>query len=345
MKKTGLTLGKFLPFHLGHELLVQTAAACCDHLVILVGTDESDKYSFDDRLRWIASATEFSSCFVTVIEQKELDKDAPKDENGTITDEKYWSDWLSDTRKLLFDHGISHISHVFTSDAYGERIAKELGADWYPVDPDRSMIPVSGTLIRENFLSWSDFLPRYVLQDLTKVVAIVGPESTGKSFLTERLGRKYYGVPWCAEFGRAVCKPRGNTLTKKDFQVILEGQEAFICHAINRVKSYPLVLTDTEACVTANYYDMFFPEHKDTEFWDFAEKQEIDLYLVMAPNVPWVNPDGDRFMTEYQRWRFHYQLVEKLRKMNKNFKVIDSSDFVIRKAKAIQYIDELLNTL
>ena len=44
MKKVGFTIGKFAPFHKGHEYLIQTALKESDELyVIIYDTDVTDK--------------------------------------------------------------------------------------------------------------------------------------------------------------------------------------------------------------------------------------------------------------------------------------------------------------
>ena len=78
-QRVGLTLGKFLPFHRGHELLIRTAHDICPLLVVLVGVSPDDKYSFEQRKAWILSCINPSADNqVLVIKQAELDKNAPK---------------------------------------------------------------------------------------------------------------------------------------------------------------------------------------------------------------------------------------------------------------------------
>lgn len=337
--KIGLALGKFLPFHQGHELYLQTAAECVDKLIVLIGCSDDDPIPLGMRMDWVEKA--IGGWPHIICGQKELDKDAPKDKDGTITDENYWNAWLVDTADIIDticpDNGITH---VFTSDAYGQRIAKEFGAQWYPIDPEREIIDVSGTRVRNNLNGYFHLLPPYVRKQFVKKVALVGPESTGKSVLSKELG-KHYSCPWVPEYGRTVCKPRENKLTEQDFDVILYGQDAFIRNAVSRCTDVPLVISDTEALVTATYYDLYYPDIRCDKYFDFAKAQDIDLYLVMAPSVPWVQ-DGDRVMTEAGRWQFYYALLEKLREWKKPFQMIEHSDFTYRTAKVISYIDGIL---
>jgi NadR type nicotinamide-nucleotide adenylyltransferase len=336
--KVGLTLGKFLPFHQGHELLLQTAAACVDKLIVLIGFTDEDFIPVQKRIEWAAKA--IGGWPHQIIAQREFDINVSKDEKGTITDESYWDRWLADTARILDDVSPSnYITHVFTSDEYGKRIAEELSAEWYPVDPDREIIQVSGTKVRSDLQQYFSLLPNYVKPSFVKKVAIVGPESTGKSLLVKELG-KHFGCPCVPEYGRTICKPRHNKLNRQDFEVILHGQDAFIENAVSRCYDVPLVISDTESLVTALYFELWHPDADSLPFFEFARQRDIDLYLCMAPSVPWVQ-DGERVMTEMQRWQFYYGMVQKLREWKKPFHMIEHSDYTYRSAKVIEHIERL----
>lgn len=331
----GLTLGKFLPFHKGHELLIKTASNLCDDLFVLVGVDESDPYTFRQRKDWIEE-NYFNNVFV--IAQKELDKNAPKDADGTITDETYWKVWLNDTRNLLKRWDINHIDVVFTSDLYGERIARELNAKWVPVDPDREIIPTSGTKVRADIENNFSMLPSYVRKSLVKTVAILGPESVGKSTLIKKLSNKYTTIP---EYGRILSVNRKNNIDFSDFRTIQYIQQFWINEFKAEAKT-PVLISDTEALITALYADLYLgASEKHKELYDYAEQQHIDKYIVLAPNVPWVQ-DGFRVQdSDIKRYFFFYNIIEYLRKWKKDFTVIDNSNFIIREALVSNLIEQI----
>lgn len=342
----GLTLGKFLPFHQGHELLLQTAAASCDRLLVLVGCSDDDPYSFEQRCGWIRKAVESyfpentlgAGCRISIIEQQELDKNAEKDQFGTITDQKYWDSWLLDTMRLCNKYDVTGIHRVFTSDLYGKRIAEELGAVWYPVDPKREIIPVSGTRVRDDLFSYFQFLPNYVKKDLTKVIAIVGPESTGKSTLTKDLSNRF-NCAFVPEYGRTLCEHR-KELPEKDFEMIQTVQSAWIENARQRCRS-PIVLTDTEGLTTALYHKTYRPDDYHLSYFENAQKQDIDFYVVLYPNVPWVQ-DGQRVQSEIDRYVYCHSMLEFLRKWKKPYILVDHSEFHMRRAMAINGINTFL---
>jgi NadR type nicotinamide-nucleotide adenylyltransferase len=330
--------GKFLPLHLGHELLLLTAAACSHHLTVVIGVDKTDPYPFELRKKWIESLlTSYKYFNFSILEQEELDANAPKDEDGTILSEVYWSKWIEDTKKLLPNEG-RDIDTIFSSDLYGERIAKEFGWVWYPVDPKREIIPISATAIRSDFIKNFKFISPYASTDLTKTVAVVGPESTGKSTLAKKLGQKF-GCPYVTEYGRTISEVRKNKLSLEDFSVILNGQHAQIT-ALLVQQNVPLIITDTEALVTAHYLDIYLPG-VENPFYKVAEDQVFDKYIVLAPNVKWVD-DGERVQKEdIERWKMFYSLIEWLNNYKRNYEVITDSDFTVRTAKAIEIVDKM----
>jgi len=338
-KTIGLTMGKFLPFHKGHELLLKTAYNMCDLLVVLIGTSDDDLFSFEQRKDWIINSINDPEYGLFIINQKELDKNAPKDKNGTITDPKYWDEWIKDTLKLLFLNGFKkdgmyYPTHVFTSDLYGERVAKELDMIWVPVDPNRETIHISGTEIRNNPVENFNYLPQYVKADLAKKVAIIGPESTGKSTLAKHLANKFK-CGYVPEYGRTLAEARKNKLTKKDFEIIFKTQDFFLRNALNNLGDVPLVISDTEAITTEVWYEHFFSSVCD------KHKSDFDLYILLAPTTPFIQ-DGTRITNETGRWNMFSKLKNELVKRNKRYYLITFPLFDSRTYEAGQIVEKVL---
>lgn len=336
--KIGLTTGKFLPFHKGHELLLQIAAINCDVLYVVVGVTPSDPFSFEQRERWIHDAVEtVAGASAIVLHQSDVDKFVVKDADGTATDEAYWQWWINDTKKLTH---LDCFDFVFTSDLYGKRIAKEFAAVWIPIDPDREIIQISGTKVRNDLNSNFHMLPEYVRQELVKVVSIIGPESCGKSTIVTKLAAQYDVIP---EYGRIISVNRENDLTVDDFWVIANTQQ----HLIDWRKAdpqHPIIVTDTDALATALYADLWFGDkdgpHK--QLFNFAENQHIDEYIVLAPTVPWIN-DGTRVMSAQQlREDFFNKAVAYLEQWGKHYEIVDETSYAQRYKHVINIISKIL---
>lgn len=124
-------------------------------------------------------------------------------------------------------------------------------------------------------------------------VCLHGAESTGKSVLAGRLG-----YPWVPEYGRAYCEERGTDLTMEDLLAIAEGQDVAMRQAAEGAP--PVLVLDTDPLMTAAWAQMLFGHVPQV----LLSYPKADLYLLFAPDVPWV-ADGTRFFgTPEERARF-----------------------------------------
>jgi NadR type nicotinamide-nucleotide adenylyltransferase len=114
-----------------------------------------------------------------------------------------------------------------------------------------------------------------------------GAESTGKSVLADKLSREL-GATWVPEYGRTYCEERGTDLEMSDLLAIAEGQAMAVDAA--RAAQPRLLILDTDQLMTAAWADMLFGEVPEA----LMTYPKADLYLLFAPDVPWVD-DGTRF--------------------------------------------------
>lgn len=118
-------------------------------------------------------------------------------------------------------------------------------------------------------------------------ICLHGAESTGKSVLAEKLAREF-GCPWVPEYGRTYCEERGTDIGMADLLAIAEGQAMAVAAA---AALHPkLLILDTDQLMTAAWAEMLFGEVPEV----LMAYPKADLYLLFAPDVPWVD-DGTRF--------------------------------------------------
>ena len=128
-------------------------------------------------------------------------------------------------------------------------------------------------------------------------VCLHGAESTGKSVLARKLSAEH-GWPWVPEYGREYAETHGIDFTMDDLLAIAEGQDRAMKAAA--ASAAPVLLLDTDPLMTAAWAEMLFG-HAPDELFGYAR---ADLYLLFAPDVPWVG-DGTRFFgTPAERARF-----------------------------------------
>ena len=128
-------------------------------------------------------------------------------------------------------------------------------------------------------------------------VCFHGAESTGKTTLVRRLGAEL-GCPIVAEYGRAYAETCGIDFGMPDLLAIAHEQDRLMHKAaLTRPK---LLLLDTDPLMTAAWAEMLFGEVPG----ELLAYPKADLYLLFAPDRPWV-ADGTRFFgTSDARARF-----------------------------------------
>src|SRR5262249_7924930 len=130
-----------------------------------------------------------------------------------------WAFWIAAIRRV-YSVGPDL---VFSSEPYGEELARRLGAAHLPGNPARQTRPISATPVTHNPLAHWEFIPPCVRPYYIKRVAIVGAESTGKTTLAAALADHYRTV-WVPEFARGYLEARGGVCRLEDIAPIAEGQ-------------------------------------------------------------------------------------------------------------------------
>jgi NadR type nicotinamide-nucleotide adenylyltransferase len=131
---------------------------------------------------------------------------------------------------------------------------------------------------------------------MTLVVALHGIESTGKSTLAAALARDL-GTTWVPEYGREYCLEHGTDCSPADLQAIAAAQQAMIEAA--KAGSGSVLITDTDWLMTRAWHRMMIGQAMAGPAYPTA-----GLYLLLAPDVPWID-DGLRLHAEAaQRARF-----------------------------------------
>lgn len=268
----GLILGKFLPPHGGHLRLIETARREVEQLTILVCTLQRESIPGAIRADWMT----------------ELCPDARvvhvEDENPSFPNEHpdFWAIWTETIRR----HTDAPVDVLFTSEEYGEELARCIGARHRPVDPGRSVTPVSGSEIRNDpFGNWQ-YIPRVVRPWFVRRVVLTGSECTGKTTLAGTLARHYQTVI-SSEYGRQYVDEVGS-IGAADVEAIARGQMASEDAAAREANG--VVIHDTDLLSTIVYGRHYFgeiPSWIDEEL----QRRRADLYLLAGIDVPWVS-DG-----------------------------------------------------
>jgi NadR type nicotinamide-nucleotide adenylyltransferase len=195
-----LVLGKFYPPHLGHHHLVRTAAALSKRTTVAVLASSVESIPLADRVSWMAAEHSADQGVVVLgdIDDYQTDYD----------DDAIWEAHAGIFRSVLSRRAIQEgdpsaaaADAVFTSEDYGQELAKRLGAQHVLVDLDRTRHPVSGTAVRADPMDrWHDLAPA-AQAGLAARIVLVGAESTGTTTLSRALA-EHYKTAWVPEHGR-----------------------------------------------------------------------------------------------------------------------------------------------
>lgn len=275
----GFLLGKFLPPHAGHLYLIDEASRQCADLIVLLCSIEAETIPGELRYHWLRALRPEHRVLHCTEEVPQTPEDHPE----------FWTIWEDLLRRWL----PCDVQVVFSSEEYGEEIARRLGIDHVPVDRERCAVPVSGTEIRGDPLRYWHFIPDVVRPYFTRTVAVLGPESSGKSTLTRQLAEAF-STAHVPEYGREYTRPMGNRVSSEivldDFWVISQEHGRRVAGALRG--AYRVLFVDTEALTTAIWSEWYLDE-VEHRLWSFVDAQHIDLYLLCAPDLDWED-DGTR---------------------------------------------------
>lgn len=112
-------------------------------------------------------------------------------------------------------------------------------------------------------------------------IAVTGPESCGKTTLVNSLCEWYDADP-IPEFAVKYLERTNGVYEQKDLDLIAIGQKNSI-----ELSQNPLLISDTDFTVLQVWSEYRFGSSSDVIRAFFREVQ-FDLYLLCAPDIPWV---------------------------------------------------------
>ncbi|MBC7534629.1 MAG: ATP-binding protein [Ferruginibacter sp.] len=135
-----------------------------------------------------------------------------------------------------------------------------------------------------------------------KKVVVIGPESTGKTTLCEKLAA-HYKTGWVTEYAREFLGLNGKAYNADDLLTIAEGQlknEAYATFNMEHSKApTKFLFIDTDLYVIKIWSEFVFNSCANSILTQIASRQ-YDLYLLCNTDVPWVN-DALREYPDKQR--------------------------------------------
>lgn len=145
-------------------------------------------------------------------------------------------------------------------------------------------------------------------------VIITGPESTGKSTLSAQLAEAF-GALWVPEYARDYIEQLNRTYHESDLLEIAKGQ-------VKREDEYARQAKQLYFCDTSLEVIKIWSEFKFKRCHPWIieqyQKHKADLYLLCAPDLPWVddpqreNPNDRNRLFEIYRQELSAELVREI---------------------------------
>ena len=205
------------------------------------------------------------------------------------------------------------------------------------------------------------------MQQQIKKIVIIGPESTGKSTLSELLA-KHYNTEWCREYAREYLLTNGTDYTFDDLLEIAKGQVALedkhTLSTVNRLPSTdietksivndprltesgqrstassPLLFIDTDMYVMKVWCEYVFGKCHDYIYEQIAQRK-YDLYLLCNIDLPWVQDELREYPDEAPRKEL-YAIYKNIME-NQSVPWVDiSGNYEERLQNAIEAVDGIL---
>lgn len=267
-KSVGVVFGSFAPLHQGHLDAIMRAKRENDGgaIVIVCGYD-GDKgepmMPHNKRYRWVREyfADDDLVAVYAINDTKDM---IPMYPDG-------WKPWLEkfeEIWKIAVEPTVNFVN------GGGIKIGNT-SRKWYVGDPnyydeltelgetavllDRSLHPISGTMIRENpYKYWNKITFPY-RRAFSHNILICGTASEGKSTLTIDLG-KYFNAPYSWEWARDYMKESNVSdweLDAADFMAFLQGQYDLNKKLINSPANNGMFFADSDSMVTRMYAEYY----------------------------------------------------------------------------------------
>ncbi|MEU5946676.1 AAA family ATPase [Micromonospora sp. NPDC047465] len=253
----GLVVGKFYPPHAGHHALIEAAAARCAAVTVVVAPSRRESIPLALRLDWLREV-HAATPWVRFVGRYD---DHPVD----YADPAVWDLHCAVFREAL---GGRRVDAVFSSETYGEELARRFDAVGVCVDQGRRRVPVSGTAVRADPAGHWDRLSAPVRAWFVRRVVVVGAESTGTTTMAAALA-EHYGTRWVPEYGRELTERKLARLRERDpaatifdvtwdrddFAEVVREQQAAEDAAARSCG--PLLFCDTDARATAVWEERY----------------------------------------------------------------------------------------
>nr|WP_086937469.1 AAA family ATPase [Thaumasiovibrio occultus] len=287
--RIGLTLGKYSPFHRGHQSVIDTALAEMDHVIVIIyPSPETTNIAVETRAQWIRD------CYPSV--EVLIAYDGPREVGYSDELKRKHETYL---RQLLAGRAIRAF---YCAEPYGEHVSAALNCIDRRVE--RINPDWAGTVVRSDPYRFRHCVEPLVYRGHIRNIVFLGAPSTGKSTLSEALAKKFNTL-WMPEYGREYWEKHQHErrLTPSQLVEIAEGHLIREEALLSECRQF--LFTDTNA-ITTYMFGMDYHNAVEPKLAEYAKQaeQRYDAVFVCGDDIPYDNTwdrSGDQHRKAFQQ--------------------------------------------
>lgn len=314
-----------MPFHNGHRYLIDFASHYVEKLYVLVCSLQNEPIKGELRYNWVSELFAGNKN-ITVLHCTDENPQYPEEHPD------FWNIWKETTVSRV----PQKIDLLFASEMYGYPLAEIVGAEFVPVDIARSIVPISGTAIRENPLQNWEYLPETTRKHYLKKICVIGPESCGKTTLTHQLAEYFHTIA-IDEYARGYLASKNNECIYEDIEKIALGHLA--SEKALEAQSNKYMFLDTDIITTCIHSELLFQKTPD---WcqTYSYEKKYDYYLLMDIDTPFTE-DPQRYFGDKRKWLFE-KFEKELQKRDLPYSIVSGTGDM-RLQNALKILEQTMN--
>ena len=298
----GIVFGTFAPLHQGHlDVIMRAKKENSGGCIVIVDGRDNDRGGKEMplKLRYRYVREFFADddlVAVYAINETELGIDPYP--NG-------WDGFINEIERICSFALNGSKTFYVSEDEYYEHLNK-LG--YKVIKLDRSLNPISATMIRNNPIKYWDKITFPFRRVFSKNILICGTASEGKTTLVKDLG-KYFNAPYSHEYARDYMEESYVSeweLDGADYMAFLDGQYRLNKKLINSPSNQGVFFADSDSMTTRMYAEYYSKDPEldltEDEFKDIAvaadaitKKCRWDKIYLLCPHGVFVD-DHTRYM-------------------------------------------------
>ena len=249
----GVVFGTFAPMHQGHlDLIMRAKKECEGGCIVIVDGRDGDRGGtiMPLKLRYRYVREFFADDdLVSVYPINETELGIEQYPNG-------WDKFIAEVERVYSLGADGNAVFYVSEDEYYDHLT-DLG--YKVVKLDRSLNPISATMIRQNPIRHWDKITYPFRRVFSMNILVCGTASEGKTTLVKDLG-KYFNAPYSHEYARDYMEESCVSeweLDCADYMAFLDGQYQLNKRLINSPSNHGIFFADSDSMTTRMYAEYY----------------------------------------------------------------------------------------